>query len=80
MTYRLNSDNKVVGLKQVRRAVEAKEVITLFYAKDADEHITSSIVNECSQDDVEIIEVETMKELGEACNIDINAAIAALLK
>lgn len=80
MTYRLKSDNKIVGIKQVKRAVESGKISVLFYAEDADETITGDVVDECSQTDVEIIKVESMKELGEACNIDINAAIAALLK
>jgi len=80
MTLRLSADNKVVGVKQVQKALDSDEIEILFFAKDADKEVTADIVNTCIQNDVEVVEVETMEELGEACKIDINAAIAALLK
>lgn len=80
MTERLNSENKVVGAKQVRRALNASEVQTVYIADDAEVEITSDIVKHCEDKQIQIVRVNNMKKLGDACGIDINAAVAALLK
>lgn len=80
MTERLNSKNKVVGAKQVRRALNASEVQTVYIADDAEVEITSDIIKHCEDKQIQIVRVNNMKKLGDACGIDINAAVAALLK
>ena len=47
---------------------------------DADEKITNEIIQICKEKHVEVIHIDNMKELGDACSIDVNAATAALLK
>lgn len=80
MTIKLKSNNKVVGAKQVRRALESSEAQMIYIAKDADEQIVSDIEEDSKNKQIQILYVDSMKELGEACGIDINAAVAALLK
>ena len=80
MTERLKSKEKIVGLNQVKRALNNSEISTLYLAEDADEEIINQLIEECEGKKVEIIKVESMKELGRACDIDINAAVAALVK
>lgn len=80
MTYRLNTDNKIVGMKQVERALDKDEIQVVYIALDADDYVTKDIIKKSKDKGIDIIEVETMEELGEICNIDINAAVAALLK
>jgi large subunit ribosomal protein L7A len=80
MTSRLNCDNKVVGIKQVKRAIDKDETQTVFIAEDADENITKDVSKLCKDKQIQIVHVDNMDELGKACGIDINAAVAALLK
>jgi|JMBV01.1.fsa_nt_gb large subunit ribosomal protein L7A len=80
MTTRLNSKNKVVGVKQVKRALNSAEVEAVYVANDAEKKVTSDIVKLCEEKQIQTIYVDSMKKLGKACGIDINAAVAALLK
>ena len=80
MTTRLKCEEKVVGVKQVKRAINLAEVKTVFIAKDADKKITEDVLKICTDKQIQIIHVDNMDELGKACGIDINAAVAALLK
>ena len=80
MTLKLNTDKKVVGTKQVRRAGVNGKVDIVYGAKDAEKKIINEITTACNEKQIEIIYVESMRKLGEACNIDVSAASAALLK
>jgi len=74
-----NAKHKTVGLKQTQRALEKGLVRCLFIAKDAEPHVLRPVVDWCTNHAVECIEVQTMKELGKACGIEVGTAIAALL-
>lgn len=80
MTKRLEDKNKVVGAKQVKRALDADQVELVYIADDADGEITREIKEFCQEKQIQVVHVDKMKELGEACKIDISAATAALLK
>jgi large subunit ribosomal protein L7A len=80
MISKLNTDNKVVGTKQVKRAIASEKVDIVYIARDADKSIVNDITIACNEKQIQLIYVESMKKLGEACNIDVSAASAALLK
>jgi large subunit ribosomal protein L7A len=80
MVHRLNTDNKVVGTKQVKRALASGKVEMVYIARDAEKKIINEITTICNENQIKVTYVETMKKLGEACNIDVSAASAALLK
>jgi len=80
MVSKLNMGNKVVGTKQVKRAINNQEAEIVYIAKDADRRIKDEISKACNEKQIEIIYVDSMEKLGEACKIDVNAATAALLK
>lgn len=79
MISKLKGDNKIVGAKQVKRALNSSDVELVFVANDAEKKVTEDIVELCKTKQIQIVNVETMAKLGEACGIDINAAVAALL-
>lgn len=79
MTERLDDDKKVVGVKQVKRAITSSSVSQVYIAEDAEKKVTQDIVLLCQKHEIPIEKVDTMKTLGDACGIDINAATAALL-
>ena len=52
----------------------------VFVARSADPKLTDPIVEMCQEKNVPLVEVATMEELGKACQIEVGAAVAALLK
>ena len=80
MLSKLCSQDKVVGTKQVRRAVINNEVDIVYIAKDAESRVVSDIEDICKDKSIEIVYIDTMKELGRSCDIDVSAATAAILK
>ncbi|MGM0396925.1 MAG: ribosomal L7Ae/L30e/S12e/Gadd45 family protein [Bacillota bacterium] len=79
MLTELKKQDKVVGAKQVKRALSKQEAQRVFIARDAEKKVTDEIEDLCKSWEVVVQYVDTMEELGEACGIDINAAVAALL-
>ncbi|WP_326908364.1 ribosomal L7Ae/L30e/S12e/Gadd45 family protein [Sedimentibacter sp. MB31-C6] len=77
----INKEKKIViGKKQTMRSISKDEVEKVLVSKDADLHVTQPIVDVCNNQGIEIEYFDTMKELGTACGIDVNAAAAAVLK
>lgn len=69
----------VVGTKQTLKAVETGKAAEVFVAQDADPRMINRIVQLCSQKGVKLTEVDTMRNLGKACGIEVGAAMAARL-
>ncbi len=80
MVAKLKTDNKVVGAKQVKRALRTSDVELVYIAMDAEDKVTKEIILFCNEKHIPLERVETMKILGDACGISINAAVAALIK
>ena len=80
MLHELNTNAKVTGLKQSQRAVIEDKARHAFVAQDAEERVTADFCALCAQHGVEITKVDTMRELGAACGIEVGAAVAVLLK
>lgn len=80
MLTRLDTDEKLVGTKQVRRALNGDSIELVYLAKDAEGKVVSAIIEQCEEKNIDIYYVDSMKELGKACKIDVSAATAALLK
>lgn len=77
----LRKQNKLkVGVKQSARAINDGKVETLFVAKDCEQHVIRSIVDSAKERNVQIVYVESMKKLGDACGIDVGAATAVIIK
>lgn len=71
---------KVVGVKQTLKALKNGKGKVLYIAKDADSNITDPILELAKSDSLQIIFVDTMKELGNLCDIDVASATALLLE
>jgi large subunit ribosomal protein L7A len=69
---------KVVGVKQTVKIIKSGKAKAVYVAKDAESRVVKPIEDLCSQNDIELIFIETMKELGHMCGIDVGAATAAL--
>ena len=80
MIQELSGPNKVVGAKQVRRALRDGRAARLFMALDAAPRMLQPLVQEAVNRQVPVSQVPTMKDLGAACGIAVGAAVAVLVK
>ncbi|MBW5449182.1 50S ribosomal protein L7ae-like protein [Cohnella sp. CFH 77786] len=71
--------NVVIGTKQTTKAVEGGIAVEVFVAQDADPRMVTRIVQLCEQRGVKLTQVDTMRNLGKKCGIDVGAAMAALV-
>ena len=71
---------KIVGTKQVLRALKSDQVEKVYIASDADESVKLSVVDSCKELKVDTEEITTMRELGDVFGISVGAATAAVLK
>ena len=76
----LKGNRILVGSKQLRKALKAGTVLTVFLARNADPGVTEPIADLCQAADIQPIWVDSMKELGRSCGIDVGTAAAAVLK
>ena len=73
-------DRRVVGTKQVLRALDEGKVAHSYFAKAAYLIQSRRVVDRCYDMDIPCTQVESMEKLGRACGIDVKAAAAGLLK
>jgi large subunit ribosomal protein L7A len=76
----LKNANRVIGIKQVTKAVKRGNVQNVFVADNADDRVIEPLETLCREYEVPVGRVETMQELGQACGIEVGAAAAAVLK
>lgn len=74
-----NGHSLSVGAKQTKLAIEKGEAVTVYIAEDADTKLTGPIVARCHELNIPLVGVASMRELGEACGIQVGAATAARL-
>ena len=74
------AQSRVVGTKQVLRGLEAGKFSQVFVAEDADEFIYRRVMAAAEAAKVPACRVNTMKELGQACRVEVPTAAAALLR
>ena len=75
----LAAKEKVVGLKQVRRAVAAGKVRRVYLACDADPRLTEPMEALCRASGIDVVTDYTMAQLGRACGIAVGAAVVTVL-
>ncbi|HPF88258.1 MAG TPA: ribosomal L7Ae/L30e/S12e/Gadd45 family protein [Candidatus Limiplasma sp.] len=75
-----NPAKRVVGTKQVLRAVKSGKAAKVYLCKDADEFIYRQVESACEEHSVPIVAAESMETLGKLCLIGVKTAAAAILK
>ena len=75
----LSCENRVVGLKQTRRAVLQGTARRVYLACDADPALTEPLLALCRERGVEADGTLTMQQLGRICGIAVPAAAAAVV-
>lgn len=80
MPERLNTARKIIGTKQLTKALRAGCVAVAYVADDADPLLREPLAAQCEAAGVPVVHILSMKELGRLCRIHVGAACAALLK
>ncbi|OGS69776.1 MAG: 50S ribosomal protein L7Ae/L30e/S12e/Gadd45 [Firmicutes bacterium RBG_13_65_8] len=68
-----------VGAKQTLKAMESGKARVVYLARDAETRITGPVIRRAGELGVEIVYVETMRDLGRLCGIEVGAASAAII-
>ncbi|MDR2522938.1 MAG: ribosomal L7Ae/L30e/S12e/Gadd45 family protein [Synergistaceae bacterium] len=76
----LAAPERVVGEREVRRAMGKRLLRKVFVALDSDPKVIAGLVETAAETGVEVEEAESKLKLGRACAIDRPAAAAGLLK
>lgn len=80
MLNQLRESARVVGVKQVRRALTQGRAEAVFLADDADPALTEPLSAQAGQSGLPVYRVSSMRELGRACGISVGAAVAAIVR
>lgn len=79
MLYDPENTIQIVGTKQTLKHLEQGDVKVVYVAKDADDRVTGQVLELAKAKEVPVEFVETMKELGKKCNIEVKTAVAAII-
>ena len=75
--HRLKTDKKVVGTKQTLKVLKKGTAAVVYIAKDADERVIRQVIDLAKDQELPVITVDTMVQLGKECNIEVKTATAA---
>ena len=79
MSAEENTKEKVVGLKQTKKAIAAGKAAVVCLAKDADPKLTEPLCAMCRLAGIQVVNDRTMQELGRSCGIAVGTAACAVL-
>jgi large subunit ribosomal protein L7A len=74
------AQKRKIGIKQSLKTIKNDQALALYIAKDAEQYVVRSIVKLAEEKQLPIIYIESMLILGKACNIDVGAATAVIVK
>jgi large subunit ribosomal protein L7A len=76
----VSAKKKSVGTKQTIKALEKGLAKKVFIASDAEQHVVKPLIRHCQEKGVPVVTVDSMKDLGKACGIEVGCASAALIE
>ena len=79
MITELASQDKVIGVKQSRKAIREGRAKRVFLACDADPAITDPVAASCEEAGIPVETGHTMAQLGQACRITVGASVVVTL-
>ena len=80
MLEELKTSNKFVGLRQSVKAVSQGKAVRAYIANDAQGHVVEPFEELCRGAGVPVVHVGSMKELQEACGVEVPTAVAVVLQ
>jgi|APSaa5957512622_1039677.scaffolds.fasta_scaffold141188_2 large subunit ribosomal protein L7A len=78
-TFDLSKITKVIGLKQVVKHAEKKEIRIIYLASDVDSFVETKILAIAEKHSIPIFKTHSMYKLGLSCGIDVGAACVGIL-
>ena len=79
MISELASQDKVIGVKQSRKAIREGRAAQVYLACDADPAITGPVAENCEAAGIPVNAEHTLAQLGQACRITVGASVVAVL-
>jgi len=76
----LTAKDRVVGVKQSRKAIVQGLAAKAFFASDADPELIAPLAAQCAESGVFVDRSFNMTQLGRACRITVGAAVVVVLK
>ncbi len=73
------SAKRVVGTKQVLRGLKAGSLSRVYVADDVDVFLFQRVIRAAGEAKVPVTRVPSMKELGQACGVEVDTAAAGIL-
>ena len=74
-----NDEQLKIGVKQTSKAIIENKAKLVYVARDAEQHVTRRVLELSKNHRVEVEYIDSMKELGRMCNIDVGAATAVII-
>ncbi|MBO9131087.1 50S ribosomal protein L7ae-like protein [Bacillus sp. 165] len=74
-----NAKNVVVGKKQTLQALKKGIINEVVVAEDADYHLVHNVAEFASQLNIPVSKVDSMKQLGKACGIQVGASAVGIV-
>lgn len=68
----------IIGTKQVVKTIRAGQVEEIIIALDADSKVTDPVVALAKESNIPVVFVDSKRELGKACGIQVGAAVVAI--
>ena len=68
----------IIGTKQTVKAIRAGIVTEVIIAQDAEERIIAPVMEEAELHDIQVTHVDSREKLGNACGIQVGAAVVAI--
>lgn len=78
MISELASQEKVIGVKQSRKAIREGRAKRVYLACDADPAITEPVAASCAEAGIPVETDYTLSQLGQACRISVGASVVAV--
>lgn len=76
----IKNSKKTIGTKQTMKAVQKGLALKVYVAEDADPYVVNPLLALCQEMNVLVVPVESMADLGRACNVDVGTASVAVVK
>ncbi|CAM3241833.1 ribosomal L7Ae/L30e/S12e/Gadd45 family protein [Filibacter tadaridae] len=68
----------IIGTKQTVKAIRAGIVTEVIIAQDAEERIVTPVLEEAALHSIQVTHVDSKERLGNACGIQVSAAVVAI--
>lgn len=71
---------RTIGKNQTTKVLQQQSALLVLLARDAETRVTQPILTLAEDKGIPVVWIDSMKELGKACGIEVGAAMAAILE